>query len=768
MPPRNVSTVLATAVLSVLAGGGCIRRTAPPPATPGAAPTAAAPSNADNAASAALAAANERIARVPRVDLLGGGGLNALAVQGENAKAVAVTTVPVSGQPFAEATRVEIKEASSHEWAVQLAGKTAAPVESGDAILATFYLHTETPQEGSVGETELVFELASAPYTKSVQYPVQGSSDWAKVQVRFTAARAYAAGEAQVIFRLGYEPEVLQIAGLTVESFGKRVPLSTLPSTLGADKRRERAAAETARLAASAPSAPVEGGELQFEVAPSRVIRAISPYVYGINSQKDKGLGITVRRMGGNRQTGYNWENNASNAGSDYQQSSDDWPCTSMGYRDCDKPGAQFLDFVASNKAMSVDSLVTVPMVDYVTGDKKGTVTEKQAAPSPRWNRSYPQKRGPLSLTPDLTDGNVYQDEFVNLLVQKLGTADKGGVRFYSLDNEPALWPSTHPRIHPEKTRYQEMVTRTEATASAITKLDPTAEVLGAVAFGWSEYMSLQDAPDAAEHAAQYPTYLDFFLGSMKHLEDEYHRRLVHVLDIHWYPEAKGAKRITDKDNSPKTVAARLQAVRSLWDPTYVEKSWIAATWGKPIRLIPWLQEKIAERYPGTKLSMTEYDFGGGEHISGGLAQADVLGVLGREGMYLANYWGNGPGNGNLPPYIKAAFVIFRNYDGNGGTYGDTAVAAKPADLAKASIFAATDSKRSGKLTILVINKEQHTTFNGRIDLKEVRDGTYSKADVFTFDASSPDVRALAAVDVKGNRIAYRLPPLSATLFVCH
>ena len=75
------------------------------------------------------------------------------------------------------------------------------------------------------------------------------------------------------------------------------------------------------------------------------MIRPISPYVYGINSQKDDGIGVTVRRMGGNRQTGYNWENNASNAGSDYNHQSDEWPCTVLGYKDCGVPGAQFIDF---------------------------------------------------------------------------------------------------------------------------------------------------------------------------------------------------------------------------------------------------------------------------------------------------------------------------------------------------------------------------------------------------------------------------------------
>ena len=131
----------------------------------------------------------------------------------------------------------------------------------------------------------------------------------------------------------------------------------------------------------------------------------------------------------------------------------------------------------------------------------------------------------------------------------------------------------------------------------------------------------------------------------------------------------------------------------------YVEKSWIAAEpGGKPIRLIPWLQEKIAARYPGTKLAMTEYDFGGGDHISGGLAQADVLGVFGREGVYLANYWGNGAGNGHaaelhqggLPalPELRRQGRRLRRHGGRGR---------RPADQGKASIFAATDSKHPGR-----------------------------------------------------------------------
>jgi len=138
--------------------------------------------------------------------------------------------------------------------------------------------------------------------------------------------------------------------------------------------------------------------------------------------------------------------------------------------------------------------------------------------------------------------------------------------------------------------------------------------------------------------------------------------------------------------------------------------------------------------------------------------------VFGREGLTLANYWGDSAGNGQLPSYIKAAFQIYRNYDGKGGRFGDTAVAATSGDRDKASVFAATDAQHPGTLTVLVINKAQHAVFDGKI---AVEGGTYAKARVFAFDAASPKIRSLPDADLKDNRLTYRLPPLSATLFVC-
>ena len=132
-----------------------------------------------------------------------------------------------------------------------------------------------------------------------------------------------------------------------------------------------------------------------------------------------------------------------------------------------------------------------------------------------------------------------------------------------------------------------------------------------------------------------------------------------------------------------------------------------------------------------------------------------MLGAFGREGLYLGKL-GNGPGNGALPGYIKAAFKLFRNYDSEEGEFGDTAVDATLADNSKASIYAATDTKRKGLLTVLVINKEARSIFNAKIDLKG---GEYSKAQVYTLDASSTDIKPQAPMDVKDGVVQYKLAP---------
>lgn len=505
--------------------------------------------------------------------------------------------------------------------------------------------------------------------------------------------------------------------------------------------------------------------DVHFLIMPDEVVGPISPYIYGINDKDPLDTHTTVRRLGGNRMTGYNWVNNASNAGNDWHHVSDDWMCAqNLGFKDCDQPGSMAAQFVAQDQKFGMDTLMTVPMAGFVAADKSGEVSEAEVAPSKRWKKIEFHKKKPYTLTPDPNAPVVYEDEFINFLTTKFKKASEGGVHFYDLDNEPGIWTSTHPRIHPKKVGYWEMRNKTESLAENILRVDPSAVILGGVCYGWNEFMTLQDADESkdATMKAQFPTYLDFYLDAIHQMQKAYKKPLVHALDLHWYPEAQGGgKRITEGDTSPDSIDARLQAPRSLWDPAYVEKSWITqwSTGGKGIQLIPWVKEKIDKFAPGTKLAFSEYDYGAGDHVSGGLAQADVLGIFAKTGVYLACYWGE------LKNYNKAAFKLYRNYDGKNGSFGDTFVSSATEDVTQSSCYAATDSKTPGVLWVVAINKSQKDSLNGKFKFQGKE--AYSSYEAYSFGKDSAEIKQVRKDHIDKDHFDYSLPPLSATIFVC-
>jgi uncharacterized protein (TIGR03437 family) len=112
------------------------------------------------------------------------------------------------------------------------------------------------------------------------------------------------------------------------------------------------------------------------------------------------------------------------------------------------------------------------------------------------------------------------------------------------------------------------------------------------------------------------------------------------------------------------------------WDPTYQVTGdyWIKDTENNGAlvapRFIPRLREIVNANYPGTKIALTEYNWGALHNINGALAQADLLGIFGREGLDMATLWG--PPKPTDPGAF--AFKIYRNYDDAGGAFGETSV----------------------------------------------------------------------------------------------
>lgn len=80
-------------------------------------------------------------------------------------------------------------------------------------------------------------------------------------------------------------------------------------------------------------------------------------------------------------------------------------------------------------------------------------------------------------------------------------------------------------------------------------------------------------------------------------------------------------------DTSKSQSFIRMQLPRTLWDSSYKEPTWIGQYFGG-VEILRSIHKSIDTYFPDTKLAVTEYSYGGANHISGGIAQADALGIL--------------------------------------------------------------------------------------------------------------------------------------------
>lgn len=493
--------------------------------------------------------------------------------------------------------------------------------------------------------------------------------------------------------------------------------------------------------------------------------KPISPYIYGTNRlTADSGL-YSAARLGGNRWTGYNWENNASNAGSDWYHSSDDFLCWALNCPDWNKPAGAlktFIGYVAERQGEY--ALLTLPMAGYVAADKDGTVSERQTAPSVRWKAVVYRKNSPFSYPPNLTDQAVYVDELVAHLVQTYGNAGTAAVRRgYSFDNEPDLWAYTHPRLHPQKVTAAELVEKSAGLASAVKAVDPQAEIFGPAHYGFLGMNTLQYAPDWGQLGQGYDWFVDFYLDQMHLRSQQAGKRLLDVFDFHWYPENKGCGvRIVGYGVGDTCLQqVRMQAPRALWDENFQEDSWIGEWFGDYLPLLPRLQASIQTYYPGTKLALTEFSYGAENHISGGLAVADVLGILGKFGVYFASFY---PLESDSN-YVVAAYRLYRNVNGAGLRFGNMDVKAETSDVENVPIYAAIHNLDVTRLHLILINRNLTQEVQGQFVLSSPVQ--YHRAQAWGFDQSSPNLRSMAGVSlIQDNRFTYTIPPLTAVHLV--
>ena len=451
---------------------------------------------------------------------------------------------------------------------------------------------------------------------------------------------------------------------------------------------------------------------------------AISPWIYGINQWSDNGIQGIMRiplvRWGGDDATSFNWSASLKN-------NTGDNPWVYENY----SISPTFDSFHLRNLKTGSASMSTFPLLDWLpkaAGECSFSVkkygAQKATAPDNSDCGNGVLTNG-TNITNDPNDAYIpvdpsFSQQWIQHEVATYGPGNGGGIRFWSLDNEPEWWDSVHYDVYKNASNgkpgasYDEMLARDLRSALAIKQADPTALVTGPVPGGWSGMLfSKQDmysgwgtAPyqywdnpvDQKAHGGV--PWLPYFLQQMKAAETKNGFRLLDVLDVHAYIAPGG---LSSSAGNATMETLRMTSTRALWDPNYtVPGGGFEDATGKEQapQMVPRLRQWVADNYPGTMTGITEYNWGAQDSITGAIAQADILGIFGREALDLATVWPN-----TLKPTDPAAFsfAMFLNYDGSGNQFGDTSIAATSDNPDVLSIFAA--QRNDSALTVLVLNK---------------------------------------------------------------
>jgi len=498
---------------------------------------------------------------------------------------------------------------------------------------------------------------------------------------------------------------------------------------------------------------------------------AISPYVYGLayagTALQD--LNCPIQRYGGNNTSRYNWQVNADNRGSD-------WYFESIG--DTSSTAAERIDtFVSQSHAASAEAMVTIPMIGWVAKLGAGraklssfSIAKYGAQTGNDWQWFPDAGNGILTggqNVPgnDPNDANVPADSsFHQGLVQhevgRWGTAGAGGLRYYLLDNESSIWHATHRDVHPVGATMDEIKGKILDYAGMIKSVDPTALVAGPEEWGWSGYLlsgydqqygslhGWSNLPDRANHGGQ--DYLPWLLDQLHQNDIATGKRLLDVFSVHYYPQGGEF----GNDTSMAMQLTRNQSTRSLWDPNYVDKSWI----NDKVQLIPRLKAWVAGHYPGTETAITEYNWGAESHINGATTQADILGIFGREGLDIGARWTTP--DPSTPTY--KAIKMYRNYDGQRSTFGNTSVQDVVTNPDNLSSFAAVRTG-DGALTIMVINKV--LTGQTPVTINIANFASQGPAQVWQLTSANTITRVSDA-QIAGGSLSVSVPQQSITLFV--
>jgi hypothetical protein len=491
-------------------------------------------------------------------------------------------------------------------------------------------------------------------------------------------------------------------------------------------------------------------GAIAVSVDTSANVHSFSPQIFGVSygdAARNAAMGYTVRRWGGNSTTRYNWQIDMHNSGLDYyfeniRGSTDRTQVPPLG-NDADA-------FVSESRNAGIDVIMTIPTIGWTPLDGHLTHPYRAGFSVAKYGIQIPTPYGSPAVDPwdidagsgecslsnhtatdcvqydsqghrhlvnnDPTDTSTnvgvnpaFQKAWVVHLQSTFGSANAGGVRYYSLDNEVMLWNSTHHDVHPLPTTYDETWSNALGYGTAIKQQDPTAKVTGPVTWGYCDLFgsakdNCLDGADRQAHGGM--PFVAWYLQQVCANPLAGGAHVIDYLDLHYYPQGQNVA--LNDDDSTSTAALRLRSLKELYNPAWVSESWLsdlgdgdANHYSKP-NLIPRVRAWINQYCPGTKLAITEYNWGNDGTTSGAVAQAELFGIFAREGVDMATRWVAPEANSKA----ERAYTLFLNYDGAGAKVQGNSVSATSANIDQVGAYAFTSGARS---FVLLTNKTDST-----------------------------------------------------------
>ncbi len=156
--------------------------------------------------------------------------LNSFQVLGAERHLGTTELVNVEGKPFARALRISTQVGATQEQHVQISTDTLITIKPGDVVLARFWFRCIDSMTGR-GVVGFAFEANNADQQMDAEVRLSTGGDWVECFVPLEAKQSFLAGKARVCFYVGYDRQIIELAGVSVTNYGRDRCYADLPRT---------------------------------------------------------------------------------------------------------------------------------------------------------------------------------------------------------------------------------------------------------------------------------------------------------------------------------------------------------------------------------------------------------------------------------------------------------------------------------------------------------------------------------------------------------